>query len=720
MGRDVRLLPILAICSVVAAVAGCSSSSYSGSGGGSAPIVPSIMTQPASTAVSLGQTATFAVSATGTSPLSYQWRKNMATVSGATSASYTTPATVGGDNGALFDVVVSNSAGSITSTAATLTVNALASLQSIAITPSSPSVGVGSTVQFKATGTYTDNSTKDVTSSVTWASSKTSFATIVATTGLATGVAAGTTQITAKQGNVTSSNDALTVTATVASSMDVVTHHYDISRSGANTHETILTTSNVNPTGFGKVAEFKVDGQIDGQILYLSQVTIAGQGNKNVLYFATENDSVYALDADSMSGASATVLWKTTVHPSNEGPLVPSDAGCGYINPVGVISTPVIDRGRNAIYVISASKDSGGNVHHRLYALDLTNGNELFGGSTTVVATFPGTKGNSKNGTVTFLDSVQQNRAALLESGGLVYTAWSGYDGDCGNYSAWVIAFSANSLAQVSAIDLVPNSSLAGIWMGGGGGAADSAGNVYFATGNAAYPGNTPGVSNDYGDTFVKLRGGTPLNVADYFAPSIAITDDRNDADLGSAAPLLLPDMVDSGGVTRHLAVVSGKDGSIYVASRDNMGLYNAMGDNIYQELPNSINANFSSPVYFNGRIYIGPSGSSLKAFTVSQAKLSTSPTSQTAHTFGGVGTVPSVSANGTSNGIVWTLDGGARTLYAYDATDLTKLLYSSAQASGGRDTFSSVGGHFITPMVANGRVYFGTGSSVAVFGLLH
>jgi hypothetical protein len=682
--------------------------------------MPTIMAQPASTAVSLGQTATFTVSASGTSPLSYQWRKNMANISGATKASYTTPAALGADDGAQFDVVVSNSAGSTTSNAATLTVNPPASLQSIAVTPSSTSVAVGSSVQFKATGTYSDKSTKDITTSVTWASSNPSFATIVATTGLATGVLAGTTQITAKQGNVTSSNDALTVTATVTSSVDVVTHHYDISRSGANTHETILTTSNVNASGFGKVAEFKVDGQIDGQILYLSQVTIAGQGNKNVLYFATENDSVYALDADSMSGASATVLWKTTVHPSNEVPLVPSDAGCGYINPVGVISTPVIDRARNAIYVMSASKDSGGNVHHRLYAIDLTNGNELFGGSTTVVATFPGTKGNSKNGTVTFLDNVQQNRAALLESGGLIYTTWSGYDGDCGNYSAWVIAFSADSLAQVSAIDLVPNSSLAGIWMGGGGPAADSAGNVYLATGNAAYPGNTPGVSNDYGDTFVKLGGGTPLNVADYFAPSIAITNDRNDADLGSAAPLLLPDMVDSGGVTRHLAVVSGKDGSIYVASRDNMGLYNAMGDNIYQELPNSINPNFSSPVYFNGRIYIGPSGSSLKAFSVSQAKLGTSPNSETAHTFGGTGTVPSVSANGTSDGIVWTLDGGARTLYAYDATDLTKLLYSSAQASGGRDTFSSVGGHFITPMAANGRVYFGTGSSVAVFGLLH
>jgi hypothetical protein len=699
--------------------AGCSSSG-SGSnsaGGGGGATAPQIAAQPHDATVTVGQMATFSVTATGTGPFTYQWRKNMTAISGATSSSYTTPATASGDDGTKFDVIVSNAAGSTTSSEATLTVKpSSATLQSIAVTPPSPSIPAGTTQQFKATGTYSDNSMSDITATVTWASSVKSFATI-STSGLATGVSAGTTQITATLGTVFSPNDPLTVTAATASTVDVVTHHYDGFRSGANLNETILTTSNVNSTTFGKVAEFSVDGQIDGQILYLSQLAIPGQGNKNILYFATENDSVYAVDADTMSGSSATVLWKTTVRPSNEITLTPSDAGCGYINPVGVISTPVIDRGRNAIYVLSASKDGNGNVHHRMYALNLTDGSILFG-PTLVAATYPGKGGNSNGTTVTFLDKVQQNRTALLESGGLIYTAWSGYDGDCGNYSAWVIAFDAGTLAQVGAIDLVPNSSGAGIWMGGGGPAADAAGNVYVATGNA-FGGNTPGITNDYGDTFVKLAPGTPLAVTDYFAPSIAIQDDNSDEDLGSAGPLLLPDLTDSNNITQHLAVIAGKDHRIYIANRDNMGHYNAMADDIYQELPGNGDENFSSPAYFNARMYIGPAGSPLQAFAVSKAMLSSSPASQSSHIFNGAGTVPSVSANGTSNGIVWALDGGGRTLYAYDATDLTKVLYTSAQTSGGRDSFAIVGGHFITPMVANGRVYFGTGSTVAVFGLL-
>ena len=626
--RYCRPWRVFLLTSLTLLAAGCSSSksgSPPGGGGGETP--PQISAEPSNATVTVGLPAMFSVTATGTSPFSYQWRKNMSNISGATASSYTTPPTVSGDDGAKFDVIVSNSAGSTTSSEATLRVNP-------------PTMSV----------------------------------------------------------------------------VDVVTHHYDISRSGANLNETLLTTSNVNSATFGKVAEFNVDGQIDGQILYLSQVAISGQGNKNVLYFATENDTVYAVDADSISGSSATVLWKTAVHPAGETPLSPADAGCGYINPVGVISTPVIDRGRNAIYVVSGSK-SGSTVHHRVYALDLTNGNVLLG-PTLIAATSPGKGGNSNGTTVTFKDSVQQQRAALLESGGKIYTAWSGYDGDCGNYSAWVIAFDAGTLGQVGAIDLVPNTSGAGVWMGGGGPAADAEGNVYVATGNA-FGGNTPGISNDYGDTFVKLASGTPLAVTDYFAPSIAIQDDTGDLDLGSAAPLLLPDLTDSNQITQHLAVIAGKDRRIYIASRDNMGHYNAMADEIYQELAGSGHQNFSSPAYFNGRVYIGPSGSALQVYSVSQALLSNSPVSQTSHTFSGTGTVPSISANGASNGIVWALDGGAKTLYAYDATDLTKGLYTSAQASGGRDSFSTVGGHFITPMVANGRVYFGTATTVVVFGLL-
>jgi hypothetical protein len=775
-------------------------------GGGTAP---SITSQPASATVTVGQPATFSVGAAGSSPLNYQWRKNTANISGATATSYMTPATTNGDNGAKFDVVVSNSAGNMTSNAAMLTVTAAGvTLKSIAVTPASPSIVAGNTQQFTATGTYSDSSTKNITTSVTWKSSNTAFATIGGATGLATGVAAGTTQITATQGSVVSPNDPLTVTAAaatlvsiavtpgspsvgigntlqftatgkysdnstknIASSVtwvssntlfatigmtsglatgvavgttqitatlgsvvspddaltvvvasshasDVITHHYDAMRSGSNTHEVALTTANVNSTTFGKVAEFAVDGQIDGQILYLNQVAIPGMGNKNVLYFATENDSVYAVDADSISGTAATVLWKTTAHPAGETPLTTGDTGCGYINPVGIMSTPVIDRSRNAIYVVAASRDGGGATHHRLYALDLTNGNALFGGPTEITATFPGKGGNSNGTTVTFLANRQQQRAALLESDGNIYTAWSGYDGDCGNYSAWVIAFSAATLAQTGAIDLVPSSSGAGIWLGGGGPAADAAGNVYFPTGNA-FGGNTPGISNDYGDTLVKLGAGVPLSVTDYFAPMNAIADDNADADMGSAAALLLPDLTDSGSVTRHLAVVAGKDGMMFVVDRDNMGQYSAIANNVYQVFASDGHENFSSPIYFNGRVYIGPSGMPLRAFTVTQAKLSASPSSQSAFTFGSNGTVPSASANGSGNGIVWALDRESKNFLAYDATDLTKLLYDSSTPAGGRDSFADVGGHFITPMVANGRVYFGTHTTVAVFGLL-
>ena len=798
-----RVSVVLMVAAVLLLVGGCTGTT---SNSGSKGAAPSITSQPASATVTAGQTATFSVSAAGTSPLNYQWRKNAANISGATASSYTTPATTSGDNGAKFDVVVTNAAGSMTSNAAILTVTtAGATLQSIAVTPASPSIAAGATQQFTATGTYSDNSTKNITTSVTWKSSNTAFATIGAATGLATSVAAGTTQITATQGSVTSPNDALTVTAstatlqsiavtpaspsvgigntvqftatgtysdnstknitssvtwassnplfatiasttglatgvalgttevtatlgsvvspndpltvTVASSnaSDVVTHHYDAMRSGTNTHELTLTPSNVNSTTFGKVAEFAVDGQIDGQVLFLNQVAIPGVGSKNVLYFATENDSVYAVDADSASGTTATVLWKTRTLPAGDVPLTPSDAGCGYINPVGIMSTPVIDRSRNAIYVVASSKDSSGNVSHRLHALDLTTGAELFGGPTTITATFP----KSGGGTVTFQPSVQQERAALLESNGIIYTAWSGYYGDCGNYAGWVIAYRADTLAQAGAIDLVPNSGRAGSWLGGGGAAADASGNVYLSTGNAS-TGNTPGISNDYGDTFVKLSASAPLTVTDYFAPSNAIADDSADADLGSAAALLLPDnLLDATGTLRDLAVIAGKDGTMYVVDRSNMGQYSALANNVYQAFASDGHENFSSPIYFNGQVYIGPSGLPLKAFSVSQAKLSASPSSQTAFTFGSNGTVPSASANGTTNGIVWALDRESRTLYAYDATDLTKLLYASSQAASGRDSFSNVGGHFITPMVANGKVCFGTGTTVVVFGLL-
>ena len=364
------------------------------------------------------------------------------------------------------------------------------------------------------------------------------------------------------------------------------------------------------------------------------------------------------------------------------------------------------------------SQDSAGNIIHRLHALDLTNGSELFGGPTTITATNPGTGGNSSGGVVTFLPSVHHERAALLESGNIIYTAWSGLYGDCGAYSAWVIAFDAGTLKESSAIDLVPNNSGGGMWMGGGGPAADSAGNVYVISGNGF--GDTPGTNSSYGNSFVRLSTAAGLKVGDYFTPFNTLSEDAGDVDFGSAGPLLLPDLVDANNVTWHLAVGAGKDGNLYVINRDNLGQFNSSKNNIYQEFQLSTGENHSSPVFFNNTVYIGPTNNALKAFPVSNAKLATSPSSQSSHTFGGNGTVASISANGGAQGIVWALDWGAGILFAYDATDLTKELYDSNQAASNRDHFSAVGGHFITPMVANGRVYIGTKTSVAVFGLLH
>jgi hypothetical protein len=501
---------------------------------------------------------------------------------------------------------------------------------------------------------------------------------------------------------------------------DVFTWHYDTSRTGLNSNETTLTPANVTSSSFGKLGEFKVDGQIDGQILYLHQVNIPNVGMKNVIYFATENDTVYALDAATFTGSTATVLWSTSLLPIGETAATTTSFQCGNIFPSGVTATPVIDRARNAIYVVAMSQNSSNMAFHRIHALDLTTGAELFGGPTTITATYPGTGGNIQNGVVTFDPSVEHDRAALLESGGTIYTVWTGPNGDCGSYSPWVITYSADTLAQTAALDLAPNNFGGGIWMGGAGPAADSTGSVYTITGNGkggTPTGGTPTAS--YNNSFVKLSPAGGLAVTDYFAPYNSVNENNADEDYGSAGPLLLPDVMDTGGTTHHLAVTGGKDGQMYVVNRDSMGEFNTVSNNVYQQFTLATNVNTSTPVYFNGTVYVCPHATGVKAFAISNAKLVTPP-SQSTNTFGG-GAVLSVSSNGTSDGIVWALDYApqTQTFYAFNATNVTTAIYTSNQASGSRDHFASVGGHFVTPTVVDGKVYFGTGTTVVVFGLL-
>jgi len=521
-------------------------------------------------------------------------------------------------------------------------------------------------------------------------------------------------------GSVTSMPATLTVSAgQVASTVDVITYHYDNMRSGQNLNETSLTTSNVNATMFGKKGEFMVDGKVDAQPLYLSQVTIGGQ-KKNVLYVATEHGSVYAFDADSINGTTSAFLWKTSTLGTGE--TTSDNRSCGQVSPeIGITATPVMDRSRNAIYVVAMSKTASGTYFQRLHALDLSTGAELFAGPKAITATYPGTGDNSSGGNVVFDPKQYKERPGLLQINGTVYTTWSSHC-DIRPYTSWVMAFSADTLAQTSVLNLVPNGSDGGIWMSGTAPAADAAGNIFFLEGNGTFETtlNAQGFPSnaDCGNCFVKISTGAGLKLVDYFTPHNTVAESSADLDLGSGGAILLPDVQDAGGVAKHLSVGAGKDAIIYVADRDNMGKFNANTDQIYQEISGQLGGQvFSMPAYFNGTVYLGAVGDALKAFPVTTARVALTPSSQSTHNFAYPGTTPSVSANGATNGIVWAIENSGAILFAFDATDLTKELYDSNQAANSRDHFS--GNKFITPMVANGKVYVGTPNSVAVFGLL-
>lgn len=683
-----------------------------------------IATPPASQTVTAGQAATFSVSATGTAPLSYQWQKNGANITGANAASYTTPATAATDNGAKFDVVVSNAAGNKTSAMATLTVTAAAVGPTITTQPANQTVTTGQSATFSvaATGTaplsyqWQKNSSNIAGAT---AASYTTPATVASDSGTKFDVI-----VSNAMGAQTSAMATLTVSAAAGSTVNVVTYHYDNLRTGQNQNETILTPANVNSTTFGKLGSFTVDGLADAQPLYLSAVVMPTVGSKNVLYVATENDSVYAFDADSVNGATSTSLWKVSLLGSGE---TPSDnRGCSQVTPqIGVTSTPVIDRSRGAhgaMYVVAMSKDANGNYYQRLHALDLTTGAELFGGPTTVQATYPGTGDNSSGGNVVFDPKQYKERPGLLEIGTTIYTTWSSHC-DARPYTSWVMSYDANTLAQTSVLNLVPNGSEGGIWMAGTAPAADASGDIYFIVGNGDFDttlnaGGFPTNAN-CGNCYVRLTSSAPVTLLDYFTPLNTVAESDSDEDFGSGGPLLLPDMVDASGKTRHLAVGSGKDSVIYVLDRDNMGKFNGGQDNIYQQISGQLGGGlFSKPSYFNNTVYYGAVGDHLKAFPITSALLAETPSSESASTFAYPGTTPSISANGATNGIVWAVENASTgILHAYSATNLTNELYNSNQAANNRDQFSD--NKFVTPMVANGKVYIGTPNSVVVFGLL-
>ena len=509
-------------------------------------------------------------------------------------------------------------------------------------------------------------------------------------------------------------------TLTVGAVTDVLTYHNDNARTGQNLTEVLLTASNVNSAQFGKVGFYSVDGLVDAEPLVTSNVAVPNNGTHNLLIVATESDSVYAFDAD--SGAT---IWQVSVLKMGETPS--NDTSCpGCPLPViGANATPVIDRTRGpngAIYVAASSKDGSGNYYQRLHALDLALGTELFGGPVDFKATYPGVGDNSDGTNVVFDPMQYRERSGLLLLNGVIYTGWaSRYD--LRPYTGWILGNSASTLAQTSVLNVTPNGSGGAIWMSGAGLAADSAGNIYFAAANGVFDStlNASGfpAGGNYGNAFMKLSTSNGLAVADYFVMSDEADQNDHDVDFGSGGVLVLPDLSDGSGQTLHLAVGAGKDTNLYVVNRDSMGKISDNNGNIYQELAGALSGGvWSTPAFFNNSVYYGSVSNVIQAFAIRNAKLSLTATAHTANTFQYPGTTPSISANGTANGIVWALENTTpAVLHAYDASTLNEL-YNSSQASGGRDQFGA-GNKFITPTIANGRVFVGTPQGVAVFGLL-
>ena len=500
--------------------------------------------------------------------------------------------------------------------------------------------------------------------------------------------------------------------------VNVLTYINDNARTGQNLNETILTPANVNPAKFGKLTFLPVQGLVDAQPLYVSNLSIGGKP-RNVLYVATEHDLVYAFDADTFAS-----IWQVSLLPPGE--TTSGRLDCEQIMPeIGITATPVIDlkAGQHgAVYVVAMSKDQHRHYFHRLHALDLATGAELNGAPRLVEASARGSGAGSRNGRAIFNPRQYEERAALLLSNGIVYTTWASHC-DHDPYTSWVIAYKADTLQPAGVLNLTPNGSEGAIWMTGDGPAADEQGNIHLLTGNGTFDTRLDEkgfpLLGDFGNAFVKLSWNRDqLVVTDYFTMHNTVAESNKDEDLGSGGILLLPDVKDSSGKVRHLAVGAGKDQIIYVVDRDSMGKFDHHTNKIYQEIHGALGGGeFAKPAYFNGTLYYGAFMAQLKAFPIRNGEISATPSSKTADVFDYPGTTPTISANGNSNGIIWAVQNAkSGVLHAYDAGDLAKELYNSERA-GLRDKFTD--NKFIAPVVANGKVFVGTPTGVTVFGLL-
>ena len=490
----------------------------------------------------------------------------------------------------------------------------------------------------------------------------------------------------------------------------VLTYHNDNARTGLNPKETVLGPTNVNVGTFGKVFSQPVDGYVYAQPLFVPGLTIGGQAH-DVVFVVTENNSVYAFDAD----AAGPVLWHTNVGAA----LSCSDLDdCEDLVPgAGITGTPVIDPATQTMYLVSLVKDAGGS-HHFLHAVDLTTGAEKLGGPVELSPTAPGSGANSQSGTVGFDPATHYQRCALLLAGGVVYIGIGGNAESDSDNHGWLVGRKASDLSSTMTFCASPDDNWASLWQTGGGPSADASGYIYAETANGTFDADTWG--DDYGSSALKLDPSG--KVVDYFTPYNQAALSAADIDFGAANPIVLPDQ---SGAVPHELLASGKPGVLYLINRDGMGHFQAGSDSqIVQSVsvfPNTTNITggiFTSPVTWNGHLYVVGIGGNVQDFTLSAGKLSTSPASQTSNHFTWPGATLSVSSNGSTAGIVWVLDGNRGVLLAFDATDLTTELYDTTQGSAGRDK-AGAPVKFAVPTVASGHVYVGTQTELDVYGLL-
>jgi PQQ enzyme repeat len=513
------------------------------------------------------------------------------------------------------------------------------------------------------------------------------------------------------------------VTAQVA----VATYHNDNYRSGTNAQESFLTPSNVNAQSFGKRLTLPVRGYVYAQPLYVPGVVISGTAH-DVVYVATEHDQVYAFDANS-----GQQLWQVNFLAASNAlsvitPVSSNDVNCNDLVPeIGITGTPAIDLSAKRLYVVAKTKVYDVRSHtttfyQTLHVLDIRTGFETFP-PLRIRATYPGTGTGSVNGVLTFDPLVESQRPGLMIQNGAVFIVFASHC-DLGTYHGWIMAFAENTLLPSGVIVDTPNGYEGGYWGGGSGLAADSTGSIYGGSGNGYFDVDQGGI--DYGDSILRLAwsgAGKTFTVADYFTPWDQLSLDHGDVDLGSGGVVLLPDQ--PGTKYPHLLVQVGKEGTIDLVNRDNMGHFHSGNDSqIVQTIPYAIGGIWGSPAFWNNNAYFGGIYDYLKAFSFDpDAQLfSVSYTSRSLESSGYPGPTPSVSANGNTNGIVWIIEsdtwgGGAAVLRAYDATDLGIELYNSEQNSG-RDR-AGLALKFTVPTVADGHVFVGAENEVDVYGLL-